>query len=171
MDPSQQNPVELMIDVIRENTPETIWTNAPLEAFRGVANTNRGNIGEEFIRRFLTQHGIAVDSTGSRVSRSDMRIAEKNFEVKTASQDSNGSFQFNHVRLDRRYDYLLCLGIRPASIVFNAWGKGYVSEGRAGSLVRMAEGQSVTFKLTKRPENMRQIEELPDWIRATLGDV
>ena len=33
----------------------------------------------------------------------------------------------------------------------------------------MAEGQSVTFKLTKKPEAMRRVEDLPDWARD-LGD-
>ena len=141
-----------------------------MESFRRVANTNRGDIGEEFIRRFLSQHGFSVSDRISRVSRADMEIAGRRFEVKTASEDRSGSFQFNHVRLDRMYDYLLCVGVRPASIMFNAWGKGEVSEGRAGTLVRMAEGQSVTFKLTKRPDGMLPIEELPYWIQRNISN-
>ena len=170
MDSAHLSAVDLMLEVIKQNTPQTVWTDAPLEAFRRVANTNRGDIGEEFIRRFLAQNGISASPSGSRVSRSDMQIAGRDFEVKTASEDRSGGFQFNHVRFDRRYDYLLCLGVRPASIVFNVWGKGELSEGRAGNLVRMAEGQSVTFKLTKRPGDMRPIEELADWVRTNLGE-
>ena len=169
MDSAGLNPLELMLEVIEQNTPQTIWTGAPLEAFRRVANTNRGDIGEEFIRRFLSLHGFSVSARISRVSRADMEIVGRRFEVKTASEDSGGSFQFNHIRLDRMYDYLLCVGVRPASIMFNAWSKGEVSEGRAGTLVRMAEGQSVTFKLTKRPDSMLPIEELPEWIRTNIG--
>jgi hypothetical protein len=30
----------------------------------------------------------------------------------------------------------------------------------------MAEGQSVTHKLTKRPEGMRKIEDLAVWLQA-----
>ena len=55
--------------------------------------------------------------------------------------------------------------LRPNEIVFDAWPKGEVAEGRAGTLVRMAEGQSVTFKLTKKPDGMRRVEDLPDWAR------
>lgn len=36
--------------------------------------------------------------------------------------------------------------------------------------MRMAESQSVTFKLTKRPDAMRKIDELPSWIQEHLGD-
>jgi len=91
----------------------------------------------------------------------DMKIAGHAFEVKTASQGAKGTFQFNHVRLDRKYEYLLCLGICPEEIVFHMWRKGEVAEGKAGSLVRMAEGQSVTYKITKKLSDMRPIADLP----------
>ncbi len=87
-------------------------------------------------------------------------------EVKTASEDVGGKLQFNHVRLDRDYQYLLCLGVLPQGLVFDLWRKGDLAEGRAGTLVRMAEGQSVTFKLTLSPESMRPIEELPEAMRG-----
>ena len=169
MDPSRLNSLELLLEVIREHTPKSIWTGAPLAPFRAVANTNRGDIGEEFLRRYLGQHGIVVFKAGSRIDAADMQIKDKFFEVKTASEDTGGSFQFNHIRLDREYDYLLCLGIRPAAILFNVWTKGAVAEGKAGKLVRMAEGQSVTHKLTKRPASMRPIKDLPKWVQQHLG--
>ena len=161
------NPIELLIEVINDHSPASKWTGAPLEGFRRVANTNRGEIGEDFIRRYLAANGIATGN-GSRITPTDLFIGSSRFEVKTASEDVNGAFQFNHVRLDRQYDYLLCLGIRPASIWFNAWRKGMVAEGKAGTLVRMAEGQSVTFKLTKRQHTMRPIAQLPNWVRETI---
>ena len=160
------NPLELMLAVIEEHTPASKWSGATLEPFRQVANTNRGDIGEEFVARYLDQFEIPVVRSESRIHPWDLDIAGLKFEVKTASEDRGGSFQFNHIRLDRSYDYLLCLGIRPEEILFNGWRKGEVAEGVAGTLVRMAEGQSVTHKLTKRPLDMMKIEELPDWIRS-----
>ena len=67
------------------------------------------------------------------------------------------------------YDYLLCLGICPHHVVFNMWRKGAVAENQAGRLVRMAEGQAVTYKLTKRIEDMIAIDQLPAQIQLTLG--
>jgi hypothetical protein len=93
------------------------------------------------------------------------QVAGHAFEVKTASLGANGTFQFNHVRLDRKYEYLLCLGICPEEIVFNMWRKGEVAEGQAGHLVRMAEGQAVTYKITKKRSDMRPIADL----RTILG--
>lgn len=153
-------PIDLLVEVILEQVPEDIWQGSPLIGYRLLGNTNRGAIGEEFIRRYLTEAGIAVDN-GGRTSLTDMRIAGHAFEVKTASQGANRTFQFNHVRLDRKYEHLLCLGICPAEIVFNTWRKGEVAEGKAGGLVRMAEGQSVTYKITKKLSDMKPISELP----------
>lgn len=159
------NPISLMVEIIREHAPEDIWQGSPLIGYRSLGNTNRGEIGEEFVRRYLTLAGIKVDKS-KRTSETDLRIANCRFEVKTASLGANGTFQFNHVRLDRAYDYLLCLGICPHEIVFNMWRKGEVAENRAGSLVRMAEGQAVTYKITKKLDAMRPISGLPGSLRS-----
>lgn len=161
------NPVDLLVEVIREHAPEDIWQTSPLMGYRLVGNTNRGEIGEEFIRRYLRAAGIEVTS-GGRTSATDLTIGQRRFEVKTASQGSNGTFQFNHVRLDRGYHFLLYLGICPQEIVFNMWRKGEVAEGRAGTLVRMAEGQAVTYKITKKLADMQGIEGLPGFLRNAL---
>jgi hypothetical protein len=159
------DPVELLVKIIKECVPEDIWQGSPLIGYRSLGNTNRGEIGEEFLRRYLKVAGILVDH-GGRTSRTDMEIEKHKFEVKTASLGANGTFQFNHVRLDRKYEYLLCLGICPGEIVFNMWRKGEVAEEKAGTLVRMAEGQSVTYKLTKKLIDMRPIAELATIVRS-----
>ena len=162
--------VGLLLQVIRENSPRSIWTDAPLEPFRRVENTNRGDIGEEFLCRYLTQAGFDAQKSNVRADRQDMRIESQSFEVKTASLGANQTFQFNHVRLDRDYRYLLCLGVCPDSVVYNVWRKGALAEGGAGRLVRMAEGQSITFKLTKRLADMRPIEELLEWVGSEIRE-
>lgn len=154
------NPVKLLVEVIKEHVPKDIWQGSPLIGYRMLGNTNRGEIGEEFVRRYLRAAGIKVGN-GGRTSRTDLTIGNRKVEVKTASLGANGTFQFNHVRLDRAYDWLLCLGICPHSIVFNLWGKGEVAMDKAGKLVRMAEGQAVTYKLTKKLADMHDISALP----------
>ncbi len=158
------NPIEIMREVIRNNVPKDMWTDSPLIEYRRLGNTNRGEVGEQFIEQYLNAHGIPV-SNGNRASPTDRQIGKARIEVKTASLGTNKTFQFNHVRLDKQYDYLICLGICPQEIVFNAWRKGVVAEGGAGHLVRMAEGQSTTHKLTKRLDQMRPIDELVGWAR------
>ena len=163
------NPVELLVAIIREQAPKDIWRDSPLVGYRMLGNTNRGEIGEEFIRRYLAAHSIETGN-GGRTSPTDFRIGDLRFEVKTASLGANGTFQFNHIRTDKDWIYLLCLGICPDRVVFNMWRKGAVAENRAGKLVRMAEGQGLTRKLTKRLDDMNEIERLPDQVRAALAD-
>ena len=162
------NAVDLLGEIIREHAPKDIWQDSPLVGYRMLGNTNRGEIGEEFISRYLAHHGIKVGN-GGRTSKTDKRIGNLRLEIKTASLGANQTFQFNHVRLDRQYEYLLCLGICPTRVVFNMWRKGFVAENRAGALVRMAEGQAVTYKLTKRLNDMADIDELPARVRQALA--
>ena len=111
------NSIDLLVEIIREHSPENIWLDSPLIGYRMLGNTNRGEIGEEFVRRYLEKHGVPVEK-GNRTSRTDLRVDTMRMEVKTASLGANGTFQFNHVRLDRKYDYLPCLGICPERVVF-----------------------------------------------------
>ena len=164
------DPVTLMVEIIREHTPEDIWRDSPLVGYRALGNTNRGAIGEEFVRRYAESLGFDV-SNGGRTSATDFAINRLRLEVKTASLGANGTFQFNHVRMDRDYDCLFCLGICPNRVVFNMWRKGVVAEARAGKLVRMAEGQSVTYKLTKKLTDMWPIEDLAEFLNESIAEV
>jgi hypothetical protein len=157
-----------MVEIIKEHAPEDIWQGSPIAGYRRLGNTNRGEIGEEFVRRYLEESKVKV-TRGLRTALTDMTILKNHLEIKTASLGANGTFQFNHVRLDRKYDYLLCLGICPNQIVFEIWRKGDVAEGLAGTLVRMAEGQSITFKITKKLSDMRQIREMPAEIQRLVA--
>ena len=155
--------IDLLAEVVKEHSPKDIWIGSPVADYRRLGNTNRGAIGEESIRRYLEWNGIKTGN-GNRTSLTDLRIGDVQFEVKTASLGANGTFQF----MDRNYDYLLCLGICPQEIVFNMRRKGFVAENRAGKLVRMAEGQSVTYKLTKKLGGMEPMETLPRFLKSTL---
>ena len=44
------------------------------------------------------------------------------------------------------------------------------TEQKAGNLVRMAEGQGVTFKITKRLQDMAPVQKLPGMIRDVLSE-
>ncbi len=160
--------VELLASIIREHSPEDIWADSPLIGYRMLGNTNRGEIGEEFVRRYLGNAGFKIGN-GSRTSEIDMVIEEQRTEVKTASLGANGTFQFNHVRLDRTYSFLLCLGVCPEQVVFNVWHKDEVIDGLAGRLVMMAQDQDVTYKITKKLDDMRPVGEMIDTLLERLA--
>lgn len=74
------------------------------------------------------------------------------------------NFQFNHVRYHRDYDALLCIGITPDDILFDAWSKAEVTTGKAGHLVTMDKGSSATYKLTKRGGQLRPIADFEEHV-------
>ena len=112
----------------------------------------------------VCQLGLTWGSSGSRQSARDARIEGITFEVKTATEDTNGNFQFNHIRHHREYQAVLCLGIAPDTVLSDAWRKGDVFEGKAGRLVTMDRGSSATFKLTKKRSDLRQVSEFSERI-------
>ena len=129
------NPVDLMAQLIRENAPPDIWANSPLAAYRQLGMTNRGEIGEQFIEQYLNHFGIEARN-GNRADETDRRIGTMLLEIKTAGLGANGTFQFNHVRLDRNYHHLICLGVCPNQLVFNMWPEDVVRANGAGQASR-----------------------------------
>ena len=47
------DPISLMVEIICENTPKSIWTDSPMEGYRSLGMTNRGEVGEQFVRRYF----------------------------------------------------------------------------------------------------------------------
>ena len=78
------DPISLMVEIIWENTPKSIWTESPMEDYRSLGRTNRGEVGEPFVRRYLKDHGIETEN-GGRTSPTDLSTKGNRFEVKTAS--------------------------------------------------------------------------------------
>ena len=159
--------VELMREIIHQNIPHNIWVGSPLTEWSRLGATNKGEAGEQFIRRYLTAKGIYVGN-GTRVSPYDMTIgnARDKVEVKTAGLGANGGFQFNHVRLDKDYRWLILLGVCPDDVLFDYYEKTQVLDGSAGSLVNMAEGQEVTAKIAKPQDTLRPIAQLVEWAKT-----
>ena len=142
------------------------WTDSSFGIIKTISNTHVGSVGQDFIERLCSEHQISWEApidekTGKQSTKSpwDAKINGLKFEIKTATEDVNGNFQFNHIRYHRPYDALLCLGISPENIVFGIWTKAAVSTGQAGHLVTMDQGSSATFKLTKRRNSLIDIDK------------
>ena len=156
--------IRLMKNVITTYANNPKWVDAPLGDIKILSNTHIGNVGQDFIRQWCDVENLNWELPESTQSPWDIRIKSVSFEVKTATEDVNGKFQFNHIRHHRDYQALLVLGIAPSEILFNAWRKGDVVEGKAGRLVTMDKGSSATFKLTKKPSELLPITKFAEKI-------
>ena len=156
---------KILAEAIIENPNDSKWNGAIYGGIKTVSNTAVGRVGQTFVRKVCDELGIdcepALNKNGDEAYTSpwDLKINGITFEVKTASEDVNGGFQFNHIRLHRKYQALLCVGISPNDIVFNVWTKAEVATGEAGALVSMEKGGASDFKLSKRPINMKKIQD------------
>lgn len=151
------------------------WASAPFGKIRVIPNTKVGDVGQAFVQRICDEisfgYKFPTNSKGevSRINDWDINIKGTTFELKTATEDVNGSFQFNHIRYHRNYDALLCVGIGPDYIVTEAWTKAEVSTKKAGNLVSMDKGSSATWKLTKRKDELRPICDIKDVLSRIIG--
>jgi len=161
------DPSQIFLEVIGAKFIDPKWSGKPHQAFKNLPNSSKGDAGEEFIKRYVSALGFTVEKT-ERLGDWDLKIENKKFEVKLASEDISGSLQFNHIRYDSKYDYLLCLGVTPDNLVFGIWKKGEVAEGVAGSLVSMGKNQNSSFKLTKKVSSLENINKLKDKLLTIL---
>jgi hypothetical protein len=152
------------------------WANSDFGGIKIISNTKVGSVGQDFIEKLCIELGISIafpeNEHGDRLNQSpwDIQINGIKFELKTATQDVNGSFQFNHVRYHRRYQALLCLGVAPNELYFGVWSKADVTTGKAGNLVSMEKAANASFKLTKRPANLMAISEFDTVIQKFTNE-
>lgn len=153
------DPKKIFLEVVGSKAIDAKWSGKPHQIFKSLPNSNKGDVGEEFIRRYAEELGFTVVKT-QRLGDWDLTIQGKKFEIKLATEDVSGAFQFNHIRYDSKYHYLLCLGITPDDLRFGIWTKADVATGNAGNLVSMGKNQNSSFKLTKKTSSLQDIEEL-----------
>lgn len=171
-----RDPQKILLAVLKQHTDSSKWIDSKFEHIKRISNSRVGDVGQEFIERLCQSMGIDIDfpeSGAKRVRQSpwDMQIEGVKFELKTATEDVSGSFQFNHIRYHRPYDALLCLGISPADIHFGCWSKAEVTTGRAGALVTMEKGANASYKLTKRPHQLQAISEFQSRVMQLVTEL
>ena len=121
--------ITVMQDIIALHHNNPKWNNAPLGGVKTLSNTHVGAVGQAFVQEWCNQMGMAWEDSESPQGPWDARIEGVTFEIKTATEDVNSNFQFNHIRHHREYQALLCLGISPDAVLFDAWRKGRGSGG------------------------------------------
>ncbi len=162
----------LLIIAVGKNLDNPKWKQGDFIGIKTVSNTKVGSIGQDFIEGLCGALSIPcnfplrADNTRMTQSPWDIEISGVKFELKTATEDVNGSFQFNHIRYHRQYDAVLCLGVTPNELYFGLWSKADVATGRAGTLVSMEKGANASYKLTKKPSNLLPISDFEQKIKG-----
>lgn len=168
-------PKRILRRILKRYADDDKWVGSRFERIKRLSNTKVGDVGQDFVEELCNGLGLScefpedADGKRSRNSPWDIRIEDVTFELKTATEDVRGSFQFNHIRYTRSYQGLLCVGIGPTYIRFDAWSKADVTTEQAGALVSMERGANATHKLTKRRAQLRPIREFRSHILDLVG--
>ncbi|PKP64904.1 MAG: hypothetical protein CVT85_08765 [Alphaproteobacteria bacterium HGW-Alphaproteobacteria-7] len=152
------------------------WSGAKYEGIKTVSNTAVGKVGQTFVENLCLALGLpyAVPMAGTkRLNQSpwDIEILGKEFELKTATEDVSGCFQFNHIRYHRPYDAAIFVGVAPNSILFACYSKADLVTGKAGRLVSMEKGANASYKFTRHPQTLHPISEFEARIRDLVSDL
>lgn len=162
------DPIELLVKLAKEKHVGNKWIGQPFYAIKILGNSSKGDLSEEFIMIYCRELGFNVEDKKTRLGDYDKIINGKKFEIKMASEDKGGSFQFNHLRYDYKYDFVLCLGISPNSILFQIYSKSDIATGKAGTMVSMGRGQNSSFKLTKQKSSLLPISKFKEEMQSIL---
>ena len=168
---SNPNYKSLFIEALKKNTDNPKWNEGDFVGIKTVSNTKVGSVGQAFIESLCDALSIPYHfpekENHERLTQSpwDIEIYGVKFELKTATEDTSGSFQFNHIRYHRPYDAVLCLGVTPNELYFGIWSKADAVTGKAGNLVSMEKGANASYKLTKKPSGLFPITEFEQRIK------
>ena len=169
------DPRAILDAVLDKHDDHRKWASSRFEKIKRISNQKVGQVGQDFVEALCGEIGFEVDfpvnTAGERTTQSpwNIRIEGLTFEQKTATEDINNCFQFNHIRYHREYNAVLCVGIAPEDIMFGVWSKADIVTGKAGRLVSMERGANASYKLTKRPPELYHIRELEDRLLTFLA--
>lgn len=120
---------EIFKKIIDKNKNDSKWDIGDFVGMKSISNTNVGMVGQEFIESLCDalriEHEFPLNKKKIRAKQNpwDIKINAIDFELKTATEDISGKFQFNHIRYHREYQAVLCLGVSPNDLYFNVWSK------------------------------------------------
>ena len=174
--------------VISESCSKKNWLNSKNEKIKPLSTTEKGTIGEKLLEVAINSIGDNYTAEFPEIRKGDYDIrginivknTSSDFEVKFATEDSNGGFQFNAMKLDAIYDYLFCIGVSPNEEYFqiikkeNLFNNNYMKETfncKLGSLYKKRENEKVdemSYKLSLSKSKMKPISELLTTLREIL---
>jgi hypothetical protein len=143
-----------------EKSVQSKWTNSKYEVIKRAPTTTKGSFGEELVVDLFTLINIKASRINEGKGSFDVLAANKKWEVKLATEDTNGKFQFNGIMKDVDYDYVLCIGVAPNDLWFNIFTKSQCQQ----LSTAMTKGGSDTYKLTasKDSKSVWDVKRLTD---------
>ena len=147
-------------DLINEGREEVAlhlqnkWVGSKNEILKKAPPSNLGNFGENLIVNMLKRLGHEAKRVNNGIGEYDILVNEKiRLEGKTATEDTNDSFQFNGIKKNGvEYDKVICLGVGPDQLYINMWSKEHCVDNLTTTMTKDAPD---VYKLTAGPRSRK----------------
>lgn len=132
---------------------ENKWVNSENELLKHASTSALGNFGEDLLVKIFNHHGHKARRVNNGIGEFDIIVGEKTtLECKTATEDTSGLFQWNGIRKNVDYDYVICLGVSPNDFYINIWSKKYCVNNLTTT---MYKGGTDSYKLSGGPRSSK----------------
>ena len=159
---------EILAEIIAgELAKPSKWRGSRFGGVKQIPSTNVGDVAERFAAALFREIGCDdAEQKSNRRGEWDIRVGGKTLEVKGASEDTHGNFQFNGLSYRPKYDLLLVVGIAPEDVLFRFYRRTELLD---LPLVQMSKGSSGSYKLTRRRADLLPIADFPAEARKFVG--
>ena len=130
-------------DLINEGREEVAislqnkWVDSENENLKKASCSDLGNFGEDLIVKIFKRHGLKARRVNNGIGEFDIIVEEKiTLEGKTATEDTSGGFQWNGIKKNVDYDYVICLGVSPNDFYINMWSKEYCVDNLTTTMIK-----------------------------------
>lgn len=146
------------------------WEGKKFKRVKILSPGDKGMLGEELLHQLLGRMNYSPETQKGRRGHWDVKVENGGepctFEVKVATEDTNGSHQFNGIRRDTKYSHLFLLGIRYDELLYLIIAKKELDD---YPLVPMQKGTNSTFKLQRKAEDLKSFDSFGAEISSLLG--
>jgi hypothetical protein len=162
--------------IVEKHSNDKKWALGDFVGIKILSNTKVGTVGQDFIESLCGILKVPIifpiNKSSQRMTQNpwDIKLFDITFELKTATEDVGGKFQFNHIRYHRDYNAVLCLGVSPNELLFNIYSKAEIATGKAGKLVSMEKGGNASYKLTKSKHELFHIDSFKEKLTQFAAD-
>ena len=130
------------------------WVGSKNEILKKAPPSTLGNFGEDLIVNMLKRLGHEAERVNNGIGEYDILFKGKTrLEGKTATEDTNGYFQFNGIKKRGvEYDNVICLGVGPEDLYINMWSKQHCVDNLTTTMTKDAPDG---FKLSGGPRSRK----------------
>lgn len=130
---------------------------------------DKGGILEDFAVYLGRRAGYEAFRNPQERDDYDIVIGGRTFEVKCATEDVHGNFQFNGISHSKNYDFLLVLGVSPDAVAFNIYAKAEVVARTTTSMSKTSQKDGNTvYKFTHKAGDLHPIEQFAKTLAQCL---